>query len=449
MTAKRWIIPGAGILAVALFGILYATDRPVYFGLLKMLMLTPFPHPFIDWEWLPSAVACWAQGIDVYVNNTCYTVIHGGRFNYSPLWLRATFLPAGAEWVAPFGVAIAFGFFLALAALPLPKGRRAWIMTGLATFSSTTAFGVERGNADLILFVMIVLAVMLWNYHIACRWVGYLLFGLAGLLKFYPLVLFIMALRERVMVFLSICLTVMLTLLIFAWAYGAETLRALSALPKRLYFTDMFGAVNLPFGLVRAVLFILNPADDWSESALARGRVASVVLIAALILGMGVGATWLVRRGGLRAGLAALSQQERGFLVAGAAVVVGCFFAGQSIGYRGVYLLLVLPGLLSMAQALPEQLARATMALTCWSIVFVMWVITIQVALFLAGLNPIVPSSGSLAGMAHWLVNQLAWWLITTVLVSVLLAFVMDSAVWSALVPRLAAVGGTEQAKET
>src|ERR1700732_2860442 len=34
----------------------------------------------------------------------------------------------------------------------------------------------------------------------------------------------------------------------------------------------------------------------------------------------------------------------------GSVLIVGCFFAGQNVGYRGIFLLLVLPGLLGVAR---------------------------------------------------------------------------------------------------
>jgi hypothetical protein len=46
-------------------------------------------------------------------------------------------------------------------------------------------------------------------------------------------------------------------------------------------------------------------------------------------------------------------------LVIGCAVIVGCFFAGQSIGYRGVFLLMVIPGLLGIARPPASRNMRA------------------------------------------------------------------------------------------
>jgi hypothetical protein len=38
-------------------------------------------------------------------------------------------------------------------------------------------------------------------------------------------------------------------------------------------------------------------------------------------------------------------------MVIGSAVIAGCFFAGQSIGYSGIFLLLVIPGLLALSRS--------------------------------------------------------------------------------------------------
>ena len=41
-----------------------------------------------------------------------------------------------------------------------------------------------------------------------------------------------------------------------------------------------------------------------------------------------------------------LPDPEKTFLLIGAALIIGCFFAGSSSGYRGIHLLFTLPGTL-------------------------------------------------------------------------------------------------------
>ncbi len=60
----------------------------------------------------------------------------------------------------------------------------------------------------LIIFVLAVIGSNLWLGSLPLRLLGYAVFLLAGMLKFYPLALLILALRERPRVSLSIAAAV-------------------------------------------------------------------------------------------------------------------------------------------------------------------------------------------------------------------------------------------------
>jgi hypothetical protein len=57
------------------------------------------------------------------------------------------------------------------------------------------------------------------------------------------------------------------------------------------------------------------------------------------------------------------------FLVTGAALIAGCFFAGQSVDYRGIHLIFVVPGL-AMRRA---AVTRAPLIQVLKTIIFLMW----------------------------------------------------------------------------
>ena len=427
----RLIVPACGLLAIYFTGFLYVSDYPSYFRLLTAWMLAPFPHPFIDWEWIPSAVECWHKGVDVYVDNTCYLPVAHGRHNYSPLWLRATFLPYGAEWVMPFGLAYAVLFFVCLGSLPAPRRRRDIGIMLLASMSSLVAFALERANADVLLFILITGGAHLWGGGFARRLSAYAVFVLVGLLKFYPLVLFVMAVRERIGAFLAISVALCATIAVFVYELGGEMVSATGSILGGSYFTDMFGAVNLPYGLLRVVLATVKSAHLPGLALLESIELpVARVLFCLLIVEAVVRAIWLAGRGRLRAGLADMPSYEIGFLIAGAALVCGCFFAGQSVGYRSIFLLLALPGFLRLSQTLPDRSSRTALLATCVAIVFVMWVLTIQFLLFIFGLSDVLSGASGPVGALHWLAHELAWWWIIGVLLSVLLSFVANSQTW-------------------
>ena len=94
------------------------------------------------------------------------------------------------------------------------------------------------------------------------------------------------------------------------------------------------------------------------------------------------------------------------FLIMGCAVIVGCFFIGQSINYRGVMLLLALPGLLAMTRH--SRLARFTSV----TILFLMWD---------GFFRHLIGSE--YAPVPYWIVRELAWWGIVAVLFAILIDF--------------------------
>jgi len=383
-------------------------------------MLKPFPHPFIDWEWLPSAAACWNRGVDVYVDNTCYTPVAHGRHNYSPLWLRATFLPSDPQSIGAVGVLLAVLFYLSLACLPPPRRHADVIIRLLAATSSLTVFAIERGNADIITFLLAVAGVRLWAGRPAQRVGGYAIFAGMALLKFYPLVLLLLALRERAWVLAAVAVAASACVFGFVAIYHDELAAALHNMPPHEYFfADRFAAIDLPYGL--QALGLLD-------------HTALVVLLVLLLMAATTFALWLVERCGIRRGLDGLPAFDRGLLLAGASLICGCFFAGQSVGYRAIFLLLALPGLLRLAQTLPARAGRI-MLVTCIAILFNMWVLFLQFWMFV---TVDIPAGKGLenttVGALHWLAHELAWWWIIGVLLSTIFGFVQNAPVWHTLV---------------
>ena len=94
-------------------------------------------------------------------------------------------------------------------------------------------------------------------------------------------------------------------------------------------------------------------------------------------------------------------------MVTGSAVIAGCFFAGQSIGYSGVFLLLVIPGLLALSRSAIRGL-RALCLGSAIVIVLLMWGECLRRAFD--------------GGFGFWLLRELGWWWS----VSVMLTLVAD-----------------------
>lgn len=412
----RWLLPGIGLAAFAAFVALYWADAPLYFAIMKIAIKLPFHRLFVDWEWLPSSMECWQQGVNVYVGNTCY-FWQGLAFNYSPLWLRLTFLPTGHAASVVTSVVLIVAFFLSLATLRPPRTVGELIVLLLALLSSATALLAERGNADLLMFLLVIGAANASLYALPMRLLGYGLLLVAGLLKFYPLVGLAIALRDRVWVLLLAFVVSVAAVLALIVAYRPELATMGQNLPRPSYFSLQFGAADLPGGLAA----ILTQTTVGSPSLLRSFLLAALSLGAAALALLGA---W---RAGLVGSTARLSERESVFLVLGAAMLCGCFFAGQSVIYRGIYFLLALPALLELARTHEHAWARRTLHAACGLIVIVLWMPVFEWALgkFDLAIPPVYQPENVLDGIpdapfgiALWLVNELSWWFLITVLIA-------------------------------
>jgi len=119
-----------------------------------------------------------------------------------------------------------------------------------------------------------------------------------------------------------------------------------------------------------------------------------------------------------RAALASLPRLERILLVIGSAVITGCLFAGQSVGYRGVFLLLAMPGWLALSRSSVREVRVVSFG-TGIVIVLLMWGECLRLALDY-GLEQwsVVEPLASEAKIQFWLVCELCWWWTVSVILA-------------------------------
>ena len=228
---------------------------------------------------------------------------------------------------------------------------------------------------------------------IALRTTGYAVSLLAGMLKFYPIVLLVLAVRERLVTCLVVWAVAVGVIALWFALDGTEILRGMANIPVTHPFDDnVFGAHNLPFGLAEL---------------LGLPHAAAIVLqVLLLVIMLGLAAT-LARRVQVHA----LTEAESLYLLAGSVLLVSCFVMAQNVSYRGIYFLFVLPALAVCRRG------------TAWLIVLLMWN---------SALRPVINAMtewSSLAGILRpgiWLVRELAWWGVITVLAALLLRQVWE-----------------------
>jgi hypothetical protein len=107
-------------------------------------------------------------------------------------------------------------------------------------------------------------------------------------------------------------------------------------------------------------------------------------------------------------------------------VIAGCFFAGQSVGYRGVFFLLAIPGLLAISRTSSRDIRNLGLG-TCVVIVLLMWGECFRLALYRALERPGAPEMLAGLKILFWLLRELGWWWTISVLLTVLADFLRNS----------------------
>jgi hypothetical protein len=405
-------------------------DRSLYGQILTWYGISPFRFPFLDISAWLAVWECARQGVDVIAANPCDVLQRS--YSCSPLWISGAAIPLGVGDTPIVGWLLDLIFLLSLSLLPAPRRFSELILIVAATLSTMVVFALERANPDVLLFLMALMTGVLAECRLFLRILGYLLALLAALLKYYPIMIFVIAFRETISVFVALSLLILGFLAVFWAEYHADIARGLPSIAQGPYNTDLFAAKNLPSLLGEAAGSAAEPST-WAPmvQGIVTGGLYATLLGFSLAICRRLSGTDQLRRA-----LASLTPPERVFLVIGSAVIAGCFFAGQSIGYRGVYFLLVMPGLLRISRTSAADIRKLSLG-TSIVILALMWGECFRLALYRALEHPGFPET--LAGqleLLFWLCRELGWWWTVSVLLTVLVDFLRVSPVAHWLSPR-------------
>jgi hypothetical protein len=409
--AFLWAASATGLVAFAVLAGLYVAHSGLYYAILTWAGIPPFQFPFLDLQFVLAGAECWGRGVDVYVGDPCDVL--GRVHNYSPLWLR---IPALVSWTEPLGLSLAVVFLLSLTLLPRPRRWRELALTVLATLSTASIYAVERANTDLVIFLLAIVAGLLWSRVSSVRLMSYPVIVLAGLLKFYPMTVLVVCLREPPRILLTVTLAVVTVVVAFAVYFQAELAAVPRNIPGAPYFFDFFGVKNLPYGAVEMLASRLPATPEtvllWRYAPLALGAL----LIAVAARRVGALTAWLE----MKRAVANLPEREAAFTAIGAVMICTCFFAGQSVVYRGVHFLLVLPGLLALWRAAVDPRERRLFASVSLAVVILMWEECVRHAA-----EVLMPSE---VARLWWLARELLWWYVIAVLTAFMFCFLQAPA---------------------
>jgi hypothetical protein len=304
---------------------------------------------FEDMRSITSSWDCAHRGIDLFPRNPCDPL--GRPENYPRIWTKLGVFGLDSGATTTLGVLTAVVFFLAALAVagPLTLGEGAVYAATLV--APATLLGVERGNADLLMFALVALGVWLLRRS---TWAGAAAITLAGVLKLFPALALAVLLRRRAR--LPALAASLLVLAVYA-AVTLDDIRAiLRVLPR--------GVVN-SYGVLVLVDSMSNAGWSFARTSTETSLLRFGLLAAAALFAVG-----LLRR---RRGRGGASDGERRLdaFWAGAAVYVGTYAFGNNFDYRLVFLILCVPQLCSWTRH--HDAPAPWPGLTLAAIVATMW----------------------------------------------------------------------------
>lgn len=398
---RRYIPALAALLVFSYFATLYLTNqRALAANIMFHLGIDAWPFPFLDADGVVSAARCLREGVDVIADNPCDPLRR--PYNYSPLWLVLAILPVTPAWLLPVGLIMAFTCIAGLLLLPAGRTAGATAIITLGAISPPMIFAIERANTDIAVFVLAAAAALLASWSPAWRMAGYSAALLAGLLKYYPITMMVMATRERPVRFLAVAGASLIIVGVFWAMVGEDIVRTWQLIPDGGWFNNMMGSRTLPSGMLAEYKWPIGRAD----------RLLRELTIAAVVGGIGVSFI-----PSIRAGLDRLTEAERMSLLVGSALIITCFFGARNVGYRVMHLVLALPAL----TALWRLRASWLFSVTTFTVLLLLW----SQAWRAYWIRLLFPGRPTFVGI--WFAREILWWWTITVLIGIVVAIVVRS----------------------
>jgi hypothetical protein len=406
----RWTL--LGVILLAAIAALYVYARPLYSPVLRLWAVDAFRYPFLDAEGYITPRQCFLRGIDVYVSDPCDVL--GRLMGNSPFCLRFFLIPSDPKYTPAFAGAFISCYAWATTRLAPVTGRWAKTVFALGFFSPPVVFAIERGNLDLFIFALAMAMILLLERGKIARLLAYALSIFGFLLKFYPIMLILLAVKERPRLTALVAALTAGSIAAYIAVFHHELLLLLPNIANPGPFEYVIGAHVLSNGLgyfLRHTGYPLPP-----------GLMAT--LMAVQILASLVFAVSLMRDNRFGGAVQALTLRETSGLLTGALLLCGCFFSGVSIGYRAIHMLFALPALIRMAKIWRGMEPAGS----CW------WrhADLLALALLWMPVALLIPRAAHLKLAANgawmsrifdviWLCREIGWWVMITLLLAMIL----------------------------
>jgi len=280
--------------------------------------------PFADMQAILSASDAYRDGYNPYIENPHDPL---GRKHVYPrpwLWLGYTGM---TQDHSKFAAILLMSFFFLLSIRILrPENGNEFLFSAMLLLSPAVLLGVERGNNDLIIFILLGLAVFfLNNKNRLLDLIAYFFLFLASILKFYPIASFLMFVKI-IKDYKKFWIFALFSILFF----GVYAVFSFSD------FQYLKNIVPKPHGRFTfgAAIFFEWILDEWPVNATYIYFMTAAVFFFFFLLSS-------------KTGLAQVRKDSINtiFFLVGSLNILFCFFANTNYDYRCIFFVLILPWL--------------------------------------------------------------------------------------------------------
>jgi hypothetical protein len=271
-----------------------------------------------------SASDAYREGYNPYIENPHDPL--GRKHVYPRLWLWLGYTGITRDH-SKFAAMLLMSFFFLLSIRILrPENGNEFLFSAILLLSPAVLLGVERGNNDLIIFILLGLAVFfLNNKNRLINLFAYFFLFLASILKFYPiasLLIFVRIIKD----YKKFWMFALFSILIF----GVYAVFSFSD------FQYLKNIVPKPHGRFTfgAAIFFEWILDEWPVNATYIYFMTAAVFFLAFILSSITGLAE-VRKDSI----------NTSFFLVGSLNILFCFFANTNYDYRCIFFVLILPWL--------------------------------------------------------------------------------------------------------
>ncbi|MGZ4384808.1 MAG: glycosyltransferase 87 family protein [Gaiellaceae bacterium] len=312
--------------------------------------------PFIDLLNVTSGWECTRRGVAVLASNPCDPT--GRPANYPTIWMWPSGLGLGPRENTLLGIGLAVVFFAAALALIRRASIGLGLVYALGLVSPAVMLGVERGNADMFVFIVVAGALLLFRRRRALtRGIAHALLFLAAVLKLFPAFAFLLLFRQRLRWRLVGGGLAVLGFLVYVLATLGDIRTMQRTVSQQIWYSYGAGVgTDAVDDIVHGIGF---------QAGLHRHHADGVFVVLAVLAALAL-AGWLAwRRRSLagRPGVGAGHDLEFDSFVAGSAIYVGSFALMHNWDYRLTFLLLTIPQLVrwSRTRLTPLPVPRLTL----------------------------------------------------------------------------------------